>query len=178
MQQFAFDHFDNILDSPSARSANINLDFPQLPHLDSAGLDSQLTEEEVWLTIRALHLDKAPGQDGLTTRFLQAAWDIVRPDFMATLDAFWCRDTRDLHAANEALMTLLPKSLEAATIVDYKSILLIHIVGKLISKLLANRLAPKMGPLVHQSQCAFIKGHSIHKNFRFVRSSATLFHSC
>jgi hypothetical protein len=147
-----------------------------LPHLDSAGLDSQFPEE-VWSTIRALHPDKAPGQDGLTARFLQAAWDIVRPDFMATLDAFWRRGTWDLHAANEALMTLHPKSLEAATIADYRSILLIHIVGKLISKLLANRLAPKMGPLVHQSQCAFIKGHSIHENFRFVRSSARLFHS-
>jgi hypothetical protein len=138
MKKIAFDHFNNILGSPSTRSATINLDFYQLPQLDSAGLDSRFIEEEVWLTIRALHPDKSPGPDGFIARFLQAAWDIVRPNFRAALDVFWRRDTRDLHAANEALMTLLPKSSEVATIADYRPISLIHIVGKLISKLLAN----------------------------------------
>jgi hypothetical protein len=96
---------------------------------------------------------------------------------MAAIDAFCCRDSRTLHATNEALMTLLPKSTEAASIADNRPISLIHIVGKIISKLLANRLPPRMNSLVHESQSAFIKGHSIHENFKFVLSSARLLHS-
>jgi hypothetical protein len=74
-------------------------------------------------------------------------------------------------------MILLPKSAEAKAIKDYRSISLIHMMDKLISKLLANCLALKIGSLVHGMQCAFIKGHSIHENFRFVHSSAKLLHS-
>jgi hypothetical protein len=75
------------------------------------------------------------------------------------------------------LMILLPKSPDAEMIKDYRPISLIHSVGKHISKLLANCLAPKIGSLVHGTQCAFIKGRSIHENFKFVHSSARLLHS-
>jgi hypothetical protein len=58
-------------------------------------------------------------------------------------------------------MVLLPKMVEASRIKDYRPITLIHTVGKLISKVLVNRLAPKLGELVHVSQSAFIKGRFI-----------------
>jgi hypothetical protein len=45
-------------------------------------------------------------------------------------------------------MTLLPKSLEAITVKVYRSISLIHLFGKLIFKVLAERLAPKLPELV------------------------------
>jgi hypothetical protein len=53
-------------------------------------------------------------------------------------------DTRSLHVINHAE--------------DFRLISLIHVVGKLISKALANRLAPRLGELAHPSQSAFIKG--------------------
>jgi hypothetical protein len=40
MQKIAFNHFNNILGSPSIRSTTLNIDFLQLPQLDSAGLGS------------------------------------------------------------------------------------------------------------------------------------------
>jgi hypothetical protein len=95
--------------------------------------------------------DKVLGPDGFTTRFLQVAWEIIRLDLMAALDAFWHLDIRDLHATNDTLMVLLPKSPEANAIKDYRLIFLIHVVGKLISKVLANRLASRLGSLVHGS---------------------------
>jgi retron-type reverse transcriptase len=110
-------------------------------------------------------------------RFLQVAWDIIRPDLMVVLDVFWCHDTRDLHATNEALMILLPKSTEVEAIKEYKPISLIHSVDKLISKLLVNYLAPKIESLIHGTQCAFIKGRSIHEKFIFVHAFAKLLHS-
>jgi hypothetical protein len=50
-------------------------------------------------------------------------------------------------------------------------------VGKLISKVLANRLAPRLAELIHCSQSAFLKGRCIQYNFRFVQSSAKLLHA-
>jgi hypothetical protein len=66
--------------------------------------------------------------------------------------------THGFHAINEALLTLLSKKAEAMSLNDYRPISLIHIIGKLFSKILANRLAPMLDSLVHHSQRAFIKG--------------------
>jgi hypothetical protein len=54
---------------------------------------------------------------------------------------------------------------------------LIHVGGKLFSKVLACRLAPKISSLIHSSQSAFIQGRSIHDSFRFVQASAKLLHA-
>ena len=55
---------------------------------------------------------------------------------------------------NQALVTLLPKHGDAAALDDYRSISLIHIFAKLVDKLLASRLAPRLGSLVDVNQCA------------------------
>jgi hypothetical protein len=58
-----------------------------------------------------------------------------------------------------------------------QSISLVHVIGKLFSKVLANQLAPLLGELVHASQTMFIKGHFIQDNFKFVQAVAKLLHS-
>jgi hypothetical protein len=73
---------------------------------------------------------------------------------MAAFDAFWRLDMRNFHNINEALLVLLAKSLDAASLKDYRPNSLIHLLGKLFSKVLANRLAPKLVSLVHLAQSA------------------------
>jgi hypothetical protein len=53
---------------------------------------------------------------------------------MSAFDSFWYMDTRNFHTINEALMVLLPKSAEVVAIKDYHPISLIHVLGKLFSK--------------------------------------------
>jgi hypothetical protein len=134
-----------------------------------SSLAEQFTEEEVLRVIRALPSDKALGPDGFIARFLQLAWEIVRVGLMAALDAFWHMDTRNFHAINEALMVLLPKSAEAMAIKDFQPISLIHVLGKLISKLL--------GMMIRVSQSAFVKGRFIQDNFKVVQGIAKLLHA-
>jgi hypothetical protein len=150
-----------------------NLD---LPWLDLRHLCDRFTEAEVWNAIKALPPNKAPRPDGFSTRFLQAAWPIVRPDLMKALDAFWQHDMRNLHDVNGALMVLLPKSSDATNLKQFRPISLIHSVGKLISKLLANMLAPRLSELVHPSQSAFIKQRFIQDSYKYVQSVAKLLH--
>jgi hypothetical protein len=57
-------------------------------------------------------------------------------------------DTRSFHLINGATMILLPKSKDAQSIYEFRPISLIHCLGKLFSKALAVRLAPKMELLV------------------------------
>ena len=52
---------------------------------------------------------------------------------------------------------------------DYRPISLMHSFSKLFAKCLARRLAPRLKEIVAPNQSAFIKGRSIHDNFRSVQ---------
>jgi hypothetical protein len=83
----------------------------------------------------------------------------------------------NLHALNQGMMVLIPKILEASSLRDYRPISLIQIIGKLISKIFANRLAGKLLDMVHRSQSPFISGCYIQDNFQFVHVAAKLLHA-
>jgi hypothetical protein len=80
------------------------------------------------------------------------------------------------HAVNEGILILIPKSPEAATLKDYRPIALIHLIGKLFSKVLSNKLALRLASLFHPTQSAFIKGRVIQDNFCYVQSVAKTLH--
>jgi hypothetical protein len=73
-------------------------------------------------------------------------------------------------------MVLLPKKAAPESIKDFQAIALIQSMGKLIMKVLACCLAPKLNNLVHVSQSAFIKGRFIQDNFKLVQSWAKVLH--
>lgn len=51
---------------------------------------------------------------------------------------------------------------------------MIHSFAKLLSKILALRLVPRMQELISPNQNAFIQGRSIHDNFKYVQRAAIL----
>jgi hypothetical protein len=111
------------------------------------------------------------------TRFLPVVWPIIHPDVMTTFNTLWHLDSRNLRNINDARIVLQPKSAEVASVRYYHPISLIHIFGKLFSKVLANRLAQKLGELVQANQSAFIKGRLIQDNFKLVQLLAKLLHA-
>jgi hypothetical protein len=173
----AFDFFNEVLGTPMHQQHDINLQPLQLPRLDLVDLGNHFTEAEVLDVIRSLPPDKTLGPDGFTACFLQSSWGIIRADLMAAFDAFWRMDMRNFHSINDALLVLLPKSSEVAGLKNYRPISLIHLLGKLFSKVLATRLTPKLSSLVHPAQSAFIKGHCIQDNFKVVQATVTMLHS-
>jgi hypothetical protein len=131
-----------------------------------------VTEEEVWHTIRSLPSDKALGSDGYTGRFYKKVWPIIKMDFMSALKKVWQGDASRLYLLNSAYVTLLPKKSEAIEVKDFRPISLIHSFAKKFTKILANRLAPKLPDLVSVNQSAFVKGRSIDDNFVMVQQTA------
>jgi hypothetical protein len=51
---------------------------------------------------------------------------------------------------------------------------MIHSFAKLISKLLALRLAPRLHELIASNQNAFISTRSIHDNYKYIQRAAVL----
>lgn len=69
--------------------------------------------------------------------------------------------TTNLEGLNTSFITMIPKISNLININDYRPISLLNIAIKLITKLLANKLQPKMPSLIHRNQYGFIKLRSI-----------------
>jgi hypothetical protein len=82
-------------------------------------------------------------------------------------------NAQKLWLLNSAYLTLIPKKDEPLRATDYRPISMIHSFAKLITKILANRLAPLLKDLVASSQSAFVRGRCIHDNYMLVKH---LFH--
>lgn len=158
------------------RDCTINLDQLITPSADLAELDEPFSEDEIWAAIKRLPARKAPGPDRFTAEFLRACWPMLKQDVLAVFHRLDDLRGRGFHRINQALLTLLPKRPDAQTLGDYRPISLVHLIGKVVAKVLSLRLAPKLNSLVSKNQNAFIGGRSLHDNFVLVRQSMRLLH--
>lgn len=121
-------------------------------------LETPFTQEEIDSTIKSLLNDKSPGPDGFSNEFL--GWPVIKQDFYNL-----CNDFYDgavcLKSINSSYVTLVPKIDVARLVSDFRPISLLNSSVKLVTKLLANRLQPKITALVHKNQYDFIKIRTI-----------------
>jgi hypothetical protein len=163
-----FDYYSSLLGMPFTRTNRIDLNQLNLPRLDLSELAAPFTTEEIIGAVRGSPTNRAPGPDGFGASFYRCTWGTVAGDVVRVFHALWAEDFRSFESLNGAIMVLLPKTQMPAGLKDYRPISLIHSVGKLFSKCLALRLAPRMKELVKQNQSAFIRGRQIHENFKSV----------
>jgi len=171
------DFYSNLIGKESDRDRTIDLDRLDLPSFDLEALESPFSDEEVWNTIKELPSDKAPGPDGFTGRFYKTCWTVIKGDVMAALHTIWGRNFRNLWLLNSAYITLIPKKTVADQVKDFRPISLVHSFAKLVTKLLANRLASRLDQMVSPNQSAFIKKRFIQDNFMMVQQTVRFLHS-
>jgi hypothetical protein len=168
--------YNNLLGAAASREFTLNLGAFHRPASNLEVLDRGFSEEEVWNTIKSIPSDKAPGPDGFTGRFYKCAWTVVKRDLLAALSVILQGDSSKLYLLNSAYVTLLPKKVQAVEVKNFRPISLIHSFAKIITKILANRLAEILPKLVSPNQSAVIKGRRIHDNFMMVRETAKAIH--
>jgi hypothetical protein len=92
--------------------------------------------------------EKGPGPDGFIGIFFSHCWDIIKTDLINAVNQFYCRNQQGLQFLNQAYVILIPKKDNPKLVSGFRPISLTHNFAKLISKLLANRLAPELEDLI------------------------------
>jgi hypothetical protein len=95
---------------------------------------------------------------------------------MAAISVVWSRKFNNFEVLNSAYITLLPKKDDAASIRDFRLISLVHSFAKLLTKLMANRLAGRLDKMITPNQSAFIKVRFILDNFMLVQYTTKFLH--
>jgi hypothetical protein len=102
---------------------------------------------------------------------------VIKDDIMEALRVIQEGDGRKLHLLNLAFLILIPKKPDVVEVKDFRPISIVHSFAKLVTKILANRLAPRLNSLVSTNQSAFIRGRCIHDNFLLVQQMARFLHN-
>ncbi|MCI28042.1 RNA-directed DNA polymerase (Reverse transcriptase), partial [Trifolium medium] len=116
-----------------------------IPNLVTDEVNALLTmvpsHDEIKTAVFALNKDSAPGPDGFGAFFFQTYWDIVKIDVINAMLEFFTTSWI-LPGFNSNIIALLPKTPEASSIDHYRPIAMANFKFKVISKIIADRLAP------------------------------------
>ena len=122
-----------------------------------------VSDEEIKSALFSIGEDKAPGPDGYTSCFFKKAWDVIGRDFTDAVKEFFTSG-QILKQINHAVLALIPKWKDADKVEDFRPIACCNVVYKVISKIIASRLAPALSSIVDPSQSAFIQHRSMMDN--------------
>lgn len=118
------------------------------------------SDTEIHDAVYALNKDGAPGPDGFGAIFYQTYWRIVKNDVIKAVQDFFTHG-KLLNNFNSNTIVLIPKDNNADSVNQFRPIALANFKFKIISKVLADRLATIMPHITSKEQRGFIKGRNI-----------------
>lgn len=133
---------------------------PEVTDSDNRMLTSLPTWDEVKTAVFGMNVNGAPDPDGFRGFFYQNYWDIVGHDVFHSVLQFF-KQGWILPNMNSNTVVLVPKSANADSISDYRPIALANYQFKIITKIIAIRLACIAPKLISQNQRGFIRGRDI-----------------
>jgi hypothetical protein len=95
------------------------------------------------------------GLDGFSTAFFHSAWPIISDNVCEAVLEFF-HHGKLLKEANSTIITLVLKRKNPSSIRDYRPISYFNIIYKCITKILANRMIPRLEEVISSNQRAFI----------------------
>ncbi|GJV66825.1 RNA-directed DNA polymerase, eukaryota [Tanacetum coccineum] len=155
------DHFASRFKRPERDGLKLNSPFPNRLSTDQVDdLDRGITRDEIRDVIWCCGVNKSPGPDGFTFEFFRRYWSFIGPDFCSAVKCFFENGSFS-KGCNSSFITLIPKVIDAKFVTDYRPISLIGCVYKVVTKILANRLALVIKDLVSDTQSAFVANRQI-----------------
>ncbi|GJT97819.1 RNA-directed DNA polymerase, eukaryota [Tanacetum coccineum] len=154
-------HFANRFKQPGSARLKINVDFPNRLSIDQTEyLDRCISIDEIRCAVWDCGANKSPGPDGYTFDFFRRYWSFIGPDFCSAVEWFFDKGSFPI-GSNASFIALIPKVADAKFVADFRPISLIGSVYKVVTKILANRLATVISDLVSDTQTAFVANRQI-----------------
>jgi hypothetical protein len=140
---------------------NLNgIEFPILAQENAEMLTEIFTMEEISEVVKGCDGSKSPRPDGFNFAFIKQFWDLLMHDVRIMFDQFHGNECLP-KCLSAYFLTLIPKVKSPQALGDFRPISLLGCLYKMVTKVLANRLAKVMGDLISKNQSAFLKGRQL-----------------
>jgi hypothetical protein len=132
----------------------------QLGEEDILELSKPFSVEEIKEVIDVMKHNKAAGPDGFPAEFNQIFWEVIKHDLKEMLDKFHTGQL-DFERLNHGVISLIPKAPNAIVVHKFRSICLLNVSYKILTKILANGLGFIIYKVISDTHNAFIKARFI-----------------
>ncbi|GAU40168.1 hypothetical protein TSUD_292720 [Trifolium subterraneum] len=150
-------HFDNeVWNRPRLEGVVL----PELNEVSNGLLVDTFMIAEIEKVVKNSDGSKCPGPDGFNFAFIKEFWGMLRSDVRILFDQFHANDCIP-NCLMSYFLTLVPKIKSPQSLGDFRPISLLGCLYKLLAKVLAARLARAIGPLIPNTQTAFLKGRQL-----------------
>lgn len=164
------DYFENIYTEKPEDLDPVDLlslsqdDAPVISDLHKQRINRPFTIQEFHEALKDLNKNKSPGTDGITPEFFLAFWDLLKDEFMQSMEySLENGSLTDQQATG--VITLIPKKeQDRQQLSNWRPITLLNSDAKILSKALAKRIQSCIQEVVSEDQTGFIRGRRITSN--------------
>ena len=146
------EHFQELLNRNTATQSNFICHIPQSPIREDMGEPPTLSE--VQDAIRSLKNNRATGPDGIPAEVLKEGGAALLCCLHALLLKVWEEEELPSELRDALIVTIFKKG-DKADCGNYRGISLLSTTGKVLARILANRLLPLSEEILPESQCGF-----------------------
>nr|GFA17131.1 transposon TX1 uncharacterized [Tanacetum cinerariifolium] len=140
------DHFATRFKQHAHGRIKLNFSFPNRLSTDQvADMDRSVSRDEIRVAVWNCDENKSPCPEGYTFEFFRRYWRFIGSDFCSAVECFFESGSFP-KGSNSLIIALIPKVTDAKFATDFRPISLIGCVYKVVTKILANRLATVVTP--------------------------------
>lgn len=139
---------------------------------DNCMLGKILESKEVNKVVFNLNGDRSCGPDGLSGKFFQTSWGIVRLDIIRLVQNFFNSNSLP-KSITHANLVLIPKKENIQSFLDIILTSLSNFVNKILSRITHDRVKGLLPFIIFYNTLGFVKGRSIIENVLLAQEMGT-----
>ena len=153
-------------ESANELSQESSLNIPKLSTDQIILCDIELTEKDLYDSMKSMENDKSPGNDGLTKEFYVTFWDDIKATFVSSLKQAKERKELSISQRQAIIKLIEKKDRDKRYIKNWRPISLLNVDIKILSKALAKRLKEVLPCLISTQQTAYVQNRNIGESRR------------
>ena len=146
-----------------------NNKIPKLDNDQQILCDADITEKELYSTLKSFSKNKSPGLDGLSAEFYLKFWPKIKDKLMDVYKESFENGVLPDTVRSGVVTLLDKKGKDRLDIANWRPITLLNTDYKLLTKTLSQRLKKTLPSLVHSDQNGFVPGGNIFYSSHTIR---------
>ena len=127
-----------------------------------------MIEKDLYDSMKSMENGKSPGNDGLTKEFYVTFWDDIKTTFISSLKQANERKELSVSERQVILNLIEKKDRDTRYTKNWRSISLLNVDIKILSKALAKRLKEVLPCLISAQQTAYVQNRNIGESGRLI----------
>uniref|UniRef100_A0A803JSY9 Reverse transcriptase domain-containing protein n=1 Tax=Xenopus tropicalis TaxID=8364 RepID=A0A803JSY9_XENTR len=182
IMQVFYEYYATLYQSKTTQSAQTIADYlaklpiPKFDRQQANYLNNPITKQEIIDAIQALPSNKTPGPDGLPPEWYRSIIDDVAPQLLTMYEEAFNTQQLPPSVYSALIILILKSGKNPEQCSSYRPISLMNTDGKILAKILANRLIKIITAIIHPDQSGFMPNKSTTCNLRRLYTNLQIAH--